>query len=147
MSKTLSADGSDHIKMDFNVKGKAHTFHIHKNRFEKTVDGIDKMVRLGRHDVDSIYNRHKDRLKGKPTTAKATKAEIVKNIVKNAGAAEFNKKAHIQHMMNEYPSLSTSQLSKTAASSSGGRMTVANSYYLINKARGPAKASRGVNIG
>ncbi len=73
----------DHYSMAFQVKGKHHMFKIKRQRFEKTVDGIDKMVHSGKHDVDSIYAKFKDKMGGKPGPAydpnkKKSPAEVVK---------------------------------------------------------------------
>jgi hypothetical protein len=133
MATTQGLKDEDHIKMDFSIKGKPHTFHIHHNRFEKTVAGIDKMIHSGRHDVDSIVRKWGHKLKGKPTPVKKpSKAEVVKSVVKNHDV-EFDKAAHVKKHVDEYPSLSASAIAKTAAASSGGKLTYANAYYLAKK--------------
>ena len=132
-------DGKDHIQMNFNIKGKSHTFKIHKNRFEKTVDGIDKMVHSGRHDVESITRKFGSHFVDKPTAtvepvkSKAKKtADVVKSIAGPSNSS-FDKKAHVAKHVNEYPQLSASAIAKTSAATSGGHLSYANAYFYARK--------------
>ncbi len=63
----------DHYDMDIHVKGVPHRFTIKRQRFEKTVDGIDKMVHSGRHELSTIYSKFKDHLAGMPVPSSQVK--------------------------------------------------------------------------
>lgn len=134
-------DGKDHIQMNFNIKGKSHTFKIHKNRFEKTVDGIDKMVHSGRHDVESITRKFGSHFVDKPTAAvepTKSKAKKVADVVRSVAGpsnSNFDKKAHVAKYFHQNPSSGTGTLAKSAAATSGGNLTYANAFYLLKKMR------------
>jgi hypothetical protein len=137
MSTTIPGKGGDHIEMNFNVKGKQHVFKIHRQRFEKTGDGIDKMVLSGRHDVDSIHRKWGHRMAGPPEAYKAPKAspaKTVRGIAKAANTA-FSKEAHVRKYVSEMPGAESGTLAKSAAATSGGQLTYANAYYLVKKLR------------
>ena len=124
---------ADHIQMNFHIKGKDHTFKIHKQRFEKTVDGIDKMIHSGRHDVDSITRKFGNRFAAPPVAAKKVKAAPVDVVKAAAKSVTFDKAGHVRHIMNEYPGLGAGAIAKHASQSSGGGLTYANAFYLAKK--------------
>lgn len=132
---------ADHFKMNFHIKGKDYTFKLRKQRFEKNVDKIDKMIHSGRHDVDSIHRRMADHLVEKPKPYKpepVKPAKVVRQAAKNVNAG-FDKTAHVHHYVTEYPSMAAGAIAKTAAAASNGNLTYANAYYIAKKLIGNRK--------
>lgn len=137
----MSYVAPDHIRMQFHVKGKDHVLHLRRQRFEKTVDSIDKMVHSGRHTIDQIKAKHAIHIvdvKEAPKTAKKAAVENIKKVIARqrgpAKEGEFDKKAHVvAHIEKHGLTASTSSIAKSAALASDGKLSYANAYYLASK--------------
>lgn len=130
----------DHYKMNFNVAGKDHTFYIKRQRFEGTVDKMDKDIHRGKELPHFIakYGQHfgqPPHIASKPAVQKVKDA--VKKVAQDTSpttTGHFDKKEHVSNTIRHAPvSHTPGQFAKHASESSMGRLSVANARYLVNK--------------
>jgi hypothetical protein len=130
----------DHYKMDFNVAGKPHTFYIKRQRFEGTVDKMDKDIHRGK-DLKHFITKFGDHFAQAPHPTSKPAVQKVKDAIKKvaqdtspATTGHFDKAEHVQNTIRHAPLGHTpGMLAKHASESSMGRLSMANARYLVNK--------------
>jgi hypothetical protein len=136
-----TADGSDHVKIGLTIQGKRYDAVFHKNRFERVMDKVDNSIHRGK-DVDTIRNKYRDHLVSlephvEPKPAKVKKAPA--HSTSSSAQLEFDKVAHVAKYVHENPASELGTIAKSAAATSGGRLTYANARYIANRLRTKGK--------
>lgn len=117
------------IKFHKMIGGKLYPLEMRRQRFEQTVDRIDKAVEKGA-TITEIRKMFADHIVS--TKAQAT-AEPAKVTTEPVG----NKQEIVAKIIAEYPDLAPGLLIKKIAAT--GAMTAANARYLVTKALNKAK--------
>jgi hypothetical protein len=135
-----TADGTDHVKIQLNIKGKPYNAVFHKHRFERVIDKVDNSIHRGK-DLETIKRKYADHIVSIAPHVEPKKTKAPAHSTSSAALInkEFDKVAHVQRYVNENPSSELGTIAKSAAATSGGHLTYANARYIANRLRTKGK--------
>lgn len=130
--KLITVDGSDEVRIGLSIQGQPYDAVFHKKRFERVMDKVDVLVHRG-YDAESIQNKFAEyiiSLEPRVVDRSPRKQMVPKP------DQPFDKVAHVKQYIEDNPTCEIGMIAKSAASTSDGRMTYQNAYYIAKKLRG-----------